>query len=59
MTVLELITELKKMPMKADCFMLQDGEPRAEVDEVYIAKNGRVIIKDLCENAYSNENKPE
>lgn len=59
MKVSALIEALKLMPPDAEVFHLWDGEPRTEIEHVYLARSGIVITADHDMVCYSGENRPE
>lgn len=58
MLVSELIAILKDMPPVAEVEVIWDGEPRTEVRNVHIARNGKVMLSDYGDVVYSTESRP-
>lgn len=58
MKVKELIEALKNMDQEADVRHLWDGEPRTDIEHVYMGKTGFCITSDGFEVAYSNDGRP-
>lgn len=58
MKVKDLIKQLKKMPKDAIVMQLWDGEPRTEINVVYLSKKGEVITSDFNEKCWSEESQP-
>ena len=59
MTVFELIAILQTMHKNKKVYHLWDGEPRTEIEVVYLSKNGDVITADIGENCYNKKNLPK
>lgn len=55
MTVAELIKILELMPESAEVQMHWDGEPRTDVEAVWLTQAGTVSIGWLTEPVYSDE----
>lgn len=58
MNVKELIEALERLPSNARVLQLFDGEPRADVNIAYKARNGCVILSDCREVCYQTEYRP-
>ena len=58
MKVQALIEALQKMPQDADVTHLWDGEPRTNIEIVYLARGGFVVTSDFEMVCYSNESRP-
>jgi hypothetical protein len=58
MKVHELIELLKTMPKDARVFHLWDGEPRTEINAVWLSKKGHVVTADYDQYCYSNNAMP-
>ena len=58
MTVIELIGLLNGMPRSAEVRHLWDGEPRTDIEHVWLAKDGSVVTADHGEYCYSDEGRP-
>jgi hypothetical protein len=59
MTVRELIERLKVMPLDADVAHLWDGEPRTNIEHVWLSRAGDVVTADNGMVVYSTEARPE
>ena len=49
MNVKELIEELKKLPHESEVRYVYDGDARASVNKIWLAKSGIVILSDFDE----------
>ena len=58
MTIKELIFNLSRMPPEAKVFHIWDGEPRTEIQLVWLSKRGDVMTSDYDQVVYSNEARP-
>lgn len=58
MIVKDLIEILKTMPQDAPVLHLWDGEPRTEIQHVYVTRGGWVVTADCGEHAYSDDGRP-
>lgn len=58
MTVKQLIKELEKMPPDAHVFHIWDGEPRTEINFVWLCKVGQVMTADYSEDCTIEEALP-
>ena len=59
MTVSELIDKLKLMPQDADVYCLYDLYADKDVDHVWLAKNGKVVLGRFQELVTESEDTPE
>lgn len=59
MKVNQLIEILKTMPPEAKVFHIWDGEPRTEINIVYLSKAGHVMTIDNHQPIYSKMALPE
>ncbi len=59
MTVRNLIAELQKMPPDADVAHLWDGEPRTNIEHVWLARGGFVVTADYEQVCYSTKTRPK
>jgi hypothetical protein len=59
MTNKELIKQLKKLPKNAIVNALWDGEPRTEINAVWLANNGEIILCDNDDLVYSDMSRPK
>ena len=48
----------EKMPKNAEIVYLYDGEPRGEIFNIWVARNGKVLIADDYEVVYSDDARP-
>lgn len=58
MKVKELIAALSEMPPEAEVVHLWDGEPRTEIQLVWLSRAGFVVTSDYDEICYSNDTRP-
>ena len=58
MTVGELIEALTELPADKEVWVLWDGACRSKVHEVYVAKDGHAVLKDVAEPIYYENDKP-
>lgn len=58
MKVTELIDLLEDLPLYADVHILFDGDERGDVDCVFLAKNGMVMVASENEPIYGDEARP-
>ena len=59
MNVKQLIDKLLEMPMDAPVLHIWDGDPRTEINIIYLAKNGEVMTADYNQSVYTKEAWPE
>lgn len=59
MTVRKLIAELEKMPPGAEVAHLWDGEPRTNIEHVWLARGGFVVTADHDQVCYSTKSRPK
>lgn len=58
MTVVELIGLLNGLPRNARVMHLWDGEPRSEIEHVWLSKDGDVVTADHGDVCYSDGGRP-
>ncbi|WP_417832787.1 hypothetical protein [Terasakiella sp.] len=58
MTASELIEKLKQLPQDARVFHLWDGEPRTEINEIWLSKRGHIVTSDFSQVCYSTAARP-
>ena len=58
MTIKELIFNLSRLPPEAKVVHIWDGEPRTEIQLVWLSKRGDVMTSDYDQVVYSNEARP-
>ena len=58
MKVKELIEKLNWLPQDVDVCHLWDGEPRTEINLVWLSKGGYVVTSDYDQACYSNDARP-
>lgn len=58
MNVARLIGILRLLPPEATVVRLYDGAARGEIDVVYLARSGKVIVAPFGEPAYDDEDRP-
>ena len=58
MKVAQAIYELKKMRGDAELLYLWDGEARATVEHIYMAKSGACVCADSEEVVYDDRDRP-
>ena len=58
MKVKELISQLLTMPLDAHVYHIWDGEPRTEINFIWVSKRGDVMTADYSENVYSDLSRP-
>ena len=54
MTVIEMIGLLNALPRNAEVWILSNGEPRLQVENVWLSKDGRAMVSEACEVCYSD-----
>lgn len=59
MNVSQLIIELQKMPQDSEVRMIWDGASRSEVDYVWRAQSGAVILCECEDMVYYDNDRPE
>ena len=59
MNVSQLIVELQKMPKDSEVLMIWDGASRSDVDYVWNARSGAVILCDRGDAVYYDMDRPE
>lgn len=52
MKVINLIKLLEQMPKSANVKIVYDGSPRMNANKVFLASNGKVMITDIDEHIY-------
>lgn len=55
MKVINLIKLLEQMPKSANVKIIYDGSPRLNANKVFLASNGKVMITDIDERIYFND----
>lgn len=58
MTVLELMSKLSTMPIKAEVKCVWGGGARSSVDNVYLARSGKVLMASNGEPLHYDEDRP-
>jgi len=58
MNVKQVIEQLQTLPKDANVFYVWDSEPRSEVEEIYVAQSGKVILKTEDDVVYNENEKP-
>ena len=59
MTVKDLIAALEKQPPDAKVKVIWDGAARTEVEVVYFARNGSVMLAETGDTVYGDDERPE
>jgi len=59
MKVRELIEDLQKMPQESNISILYDGVAGQDVNIVYVANSGKVILADFGQACYDDEDRPK
>ena len=58
MKVADLVSELLTLPQDADVLSIWDGEPRTDINAVWLSRSGRVMLCDVDDVVYSEESRP-
>jgi len=53
------MADIGMFPLDSEVKILYDGAARADVDYIYLARNGNVILTDASESVYHTEDRPE
>ena len=59
MNVRVLISALSSMPLETKVVCVWDGEPRSDIDDLWLAKDGYVVLISKNESCYSDGARPK